>query len=139
VYREKKRWVTANTLPAKYKDFNFYSAHKVVMNEPKPYMNYRANKLKYAQYNGQHDQVAIRESHDQRYLAKLDHPEHSKWISPQDQQDQQNRLTEQNRVIAQNKQDSLNRATLTNTENQHNAQEQLNKQQLQNNENNHKH
>jgi len=144
-------------LPIRYKNFNFYSAHKVVMNEPKPYMNYRANKIKYAEYKGQHDQIAIRDSHDQKYLAKEDHPEHSKWISPQDVQDRQNRATEQSREIAQNKQDSLNRtteqnrvsaqskqdslnrATLQNTENQHNTQDQLNSQQLQNNENNHKH
>jgi hypothetical protein len=139
VYLQKKKWIITKDMPARYKDFNFYGAHKVVMNEPKPYMNYRANKLKYAQYKGQHDQIAIRESHDQKYLAKTDHPEHSKWVSPQDIQDQQNRQTEQNRVIAQNRQDSLNRATLTTTENQHNTQEMLNKQQLQNNENNHRH
>ena len=139
IYLEKKHWITVKDLPLRFKNFNFYSAHKIVMNEPKPYMNYRANKLKFAQYKGQHDQTAIRESHDQKYLAREDHPEHSKWISPQDVQDQQNRQNEQARVTAQNKQDSLNRATLTNTENQHNTQEQLNKQQLQNNENNHKH
>jgi hypothetical protein len=157
VYLQKKKWITTKDLPARFKDFNFYSAHKVVMNEPKPSMNHRGNKAKYAQYKGQHDQVAIRESHDQKYLAKTDHPEHAKWISPQDVQDQQNRQSEQNRVAvqsnqdaqnrqaeqtrlaAQSRQDSTNRANLTNTENMHNTQEQLNKQQLQNNENNHKH
>jgi hypothetical protein len=102
-------------------------------------MNYKANKVKYAQYKGQHDQIAIRESHDQKYLAKEEHPEHSKWISPNDIQDQKNRITEQNRVIAQNRQDSLNRANQITTENQNRTQEQLNKQQLQNNEDKHKH
>jgi len=157
VYLEKKHWMMVKDLPMRYKNFNFYGAHKVVMNEPKPYMNYRANKIKYAEYKGQHDQIDIRDSHDQKYLAKEDHPEHSKWISPQDMQDRQNRVTEQNRVAAQSsqdslnrateqtrvtaqgRQDSLNRATLQNNENRHNTQEQLNNQQLQNNENNHKH
>lgn len=139
VYRQKKKWVMVKDLPERYKDFNFHSAHKVVMNEPKPYTNYRANKAKYAQYIGQHDQIAIRESHDQKYLAREDHPEHSKWISPQDIQDKQNRATEQARVTAQNKQDSQNRANQIITENQNRTQEQLNKQQLQNNEDKHKH
>ncbi|MBA3829011.1 MAG: hypothetical protein H0X33_08750 [Taibaiella sp.] len=139
VYLDKKHWVIVKDLPLRYKNFNFYGAHKVVMNEPKPYMNYRANKVKYAQYRGQHDQIDIRESHDQKYLAKADHPEHGKWVSPQDMQDQQNRQNEQNRVTAQNKQDSLNRVNLTNAENQHNAQDMQNRQQLQNNENSHKH
>jgi hypothetical protein len=139
VYMVKKHWMMVKDIPLKYKNFDFYGAHKVVMNEPKPYMNYRANKLKYAEYKGQHDQITIRDSHDQKYLAKADHPEHSKWISPQDIQDHQNRVTEQNRVLAQNRQDSLNRVNQMNTESQHNTQDQLNNQQLQNNENNHKH
>ncbi len=139
VYLQKKKWVMVKDVPVKHKDFNFYSAHKVVMNEPKPYTNSRANKTKYAQYKGQHDQIAIRESHDQKYMAKEDHPEHSKWISPQDVQDKQNRVNEQNRVTAQNKQDSLNRANQIATENQNRAQEQLNKEQLQKNEDKHKH
>jgi hypothetical protein len=139
IYLVKKKWVLVKDIPERFKDFNFYSAHKVVINEPKPYMNYKANKVKYAQYKGQHDQIAIRESHDQKYLAKEEHPEHSKWISPNDIQDQKNRITEQNRVIAQNRQDSLNRANQITTENQNRTQEQLNKQQLQNNEDKHKH
>jgi hypothetical protein len=139
IYREKKRWIIVKDMPVRYKDFNFYSAHKIVMNEPKPYMNYKANKLKYAQYAGQRGQAAIRESHDQKYLAKKDHPEHSQWISPQDVQDRQNRKNEEIRLTAQNRQDSLNRENLISNEKLHNAQEQLNKQQMQNNEKNHKH
>lgn len=157
IYREKSHWITVAYVPVRYKNFDFYSAHKVVLNQPKPYMNYRANKAQYAQYKNQHDQVAIRESHDQKYLEKKDHPEHAKWISPQDVQDQQNRQTEENRATAQVKQDSMNRANQMAKEEMHNKQDstsrsdqqakedmhsrqnQLNNQQLQKNENNHKH
>jgi len=157
IYLEKKHWVTVTTMPIRYKNFDFYGAHKVVLNEPKPYINYRANKLQYAQYRNQHDQVAIRESHDQKYLEKKDHPEHAKWISPQDLQDQQNRQNELVRANAQVKQDSLNRVNQQAKEDMHNKQDstnrsdeqskeeihnrqnQLNNQQLQKNENNHKH
>ena len=157
IYRVKKSWVTVTTMPLRFKNFDFYSAHKVVLNEPKPYMNDRGNKAQYAQYKKQHDQLAIRDSHEQKYLVKTDHPEHGKWISPQDIQDKQNRLDEQTRAIAQVKQDSLNRVDLQSKENMHNKQDstsrsveqskedlhnkqnQLNNQQLQNNEDSHKH
>ncbi len=157
IYRVKKHWITVTTMPVRFKNFDFYSAHKVVLNEPKPYMNYLGNKKTYAQYKGQHDQIAIRDSHEQKYLAKTDHPEHDKWISPQDVQDKQNRQNEQSRATAQVKQDSLNRANLQVKEDLHNKQDsanrsdeqakeelhnkqnQQNNQLLQNNENNHKH
>ena len=157
IYRVKKSWVTVTTMPARFRNFDFYSAHKVVLNEPKPYMNDRGNKAQYAQYKGQHDQLAIRDSHEQKYLVKTDHPEHDKWISPQDLQDKQNRQNEQARATAQVKQDSLNRTDLQSKESMHskqdstsraleqskedlhNKQNQLNNQQLQNNEDNHKH
>ncbi|HXS36169.1 MAG TPA: hypothetical protein VN721_05675 [Flavipsychrobacter sp.] len=136
IYKTKKHWVTTSVLPSRYHDFDFYTAHKVVINEDKPYLN-NSNRTKYAQFKAQHDQLAIRDNHEQKYLENKDHPEHDRWISSQNRQDQLNRLMEQDRVNKQSQQDQQSRNDLQSKEDQHNKEYQQNKMDLQNKENQH--
>jgi hypothetical protein len=68
VYQRGGRWVFANDLPARYHDFDLYHSHKVVINDPKPYMHFDEHRKMYDHFRGEHDrQEAIRTSHDNRY------------------------------------------------------------------------
>ena len=82
VYLEGNNWVFSSSLPARYGSFDLYSAHKVVINSPKPYMHHDADRAKYATFKGQHDQHVIRDSHESKYYEIKEHPEHSKWQAP---------------------------------------------------------
>lgn len=61
IYQQGNRWVTANTLPARYRNYDLYSGHKVVINEARPYLNHSQYRKQYAYFKGRHDQVAIRD------------------------------------------------------------------------------
>ena len=81
VYMDGGAWITASDLPNKYASFDLYSAHKVVMNEPTPYLHHETNQGKYASLKGQHDQSPIRDSHESKYFENKDHPEHAKYTA----------------------------------------------------------
>ncbi|PKK35333.1 hypothetical protein BWI96_17545 [Siphonobacter sp. SORGH_AS_0500] len=65
-YQDGNRWVTAHTLPARYRAYDLYSGHKVVINEARPYLNHAKYRKQYAFYKGRHDQVAIRDGRDSK-------------------------------------------------------------------------
>ncbi|HEY4111289.1 hypothetical protein [Puia sp.] len=68
VYQRGGRWVFSQDLPARYHDFDLYHSHKVVINEPKPYLHYQEHQRMYDHFRGEHDrQEFIRGSHDNRY------------------------------------------------------------------------
>ena len=73
------RWVTSLYLPPRYRNFDLYHAHKVVINEPNPWMHNDRYRGQYGQYRGRHDQQAIRDSRDQRYYENPKHPMHNQW------------------------------------------------------------
>lgn len=79
VYYGDGRWITARSLPARFGTYNRYSAYKVVINEPSPWLHHDRHRTQYIKYKGRHDQVVIRDSHDERYFANPRHPEHGKW------------------------------------------------------------
>lgn len=80
VYQERGRWIFATSLPYRYRDYDFYSSYKVVINDDaRPYRNADIYRTKYAGYRGRHDQEVIRNSHDSRYFRIKGHPEHNKW------------------------------------------------------------
>jgi len=78
-YFDGGRWITVRSLPPRYANFDLYHAHKVVINERSPWMHHDRYRTEYVRYKGKHDQVIIRDSHDERYFANPRHPEHSKW------------------------------------------------------------
>ncbi len=83
-YQENGRWVNRTLLPPRYRGYNLYTAHKVVMNEPSPYRNHDANMRRYASFKGRHDQQAIRDSRDERYFSNKNHPGYGNWKKQQD-------------------------------------------------------
>lgn len=83
-YWEDNKWATTNELPARYANFDLFKAHKVVLNQSnEPWLHDEEYKGKYADYVGRHDQVAIRDSHEEKYWENPNHPEHSKWHKKQ--------------------------------------------------------
>lgn len=68
VYQNGGRWVFANDMPPRYRDFDLYHCHKVVINEPRPYLHYADHRRMYDHFRGERDhQEIIRGSHDNRY------------------------------------------------------------------------
>ncbi len=78
-YFDGGRWITVRSLPPRYANFDLYHAHKVVINERSPWLHHDRYRTEYVRYKGKHDQMIIRDSHDERYFANPRHPEHSKW------------------------------------------------------------
>jgi hypothetical protein len=79
VYLNGSNWVFANSLPARYRSYNLYSGYKVVINEPKPYLQFATHKVKYGNYKGaKGKQVIIRDSKDPKYFVVKGHPGNAK-------------------------------------------------------------
>lgn len=79
IYQQNGRWITTTALPAQYRNYDLYSLHKVVINDPQPYLRNQVYKTKYASFRGKHDQQPIRDSHDSRYFVIANHPDHAKY------------------------------------------------------------
>lgn len=84
-YEDRGRWISATSLPSRYRSYDLYNTYKVVINDdPRPYMNAVNYRTKYGQYRGRHDQVVIRNSDDRRYWENKNHPNHNKWSDDRD-------------------------------------------------------
>ena len=79
VYFDDGRWVTNAYLPGRFGNVDLYRYHKVVINEPTPWLHHDRYKDRYASYRGHFDQVPIRDSHEQKYWQNPNHPEHVNW------------------------------------------------------------
>jgi hypothetical protein len=82
-YQERGRWIGGPSLPSRYRGFDLYSSHKVVVNERDPYRHHEKYRDQYVSYKGRHDQEPIRDSRDSRYFVNPNHPEHNKWAKQQ--------------------------------------------------------
>ncbi|WPU99383.1 hypothetical protein SNE26_25550 [Mucilaginibacter sp. cycad4] len=67
VYYDNNVWVHGAVLPPRFGSFDVYRSYKVVVNERTPWVRNDVYKRKYASYRGRHDQVVIRDSHDEKY------------------------------------------------------------------------
>lgn len=67
IYLQNNAWIRTTTLPARYRNYDVYNGYKVVINQPEPWRNQAAIRAKYARYKGQHNQVIIRDSRDNKY------------------------------------------------------------------------
>src|ERR1051326_3616375 len=83
IYWDRSVWVRAASLPAGYSYYDPYNSYKVVLNEPNPYLNNESHQAKYGSFRGNRDQPLIRNSHDHKYFANRDHPEHATWVREQ--------------------------------------------------------
>ena len=81
VYPDGGHWVRTRTLPARYHDFDFYGAHKVVINgDNRPYLHADKYRKEYGNFKGHHDQTPIRDSHEEKYFESKGHPQHAQWV-----------------------------------------------------------
>lgn len=79
VYFDAGQWLFVTALPPRYKTVNLYSTYKVVINEPKAYVHFDQDKVKYAKYKGGSEkQVVIRDSKDPKYKEARQHESESK-------------------------------------------------------------
>jgi len=77
IYLSNGRWIFASTLPYRYRGYNIYSGHKVVINEPRPYLHFTTHKVKYAKYKGNNGrQGIIKNSNDSKYYVVKGHPKY---------------------------------------------------------------
>ena len=78
VYLSNGNWVFSTSLPSRYRSYNLYSGYKVVMNEPRPYLNFSRDRVTYGRYRGNNSgQVIIRNSSDPKYYVVKGHPKYS--------------------------------------------------------------
>jgi hypothetical protein len=75
IYMNGGRWIYANNLPPRYANYDLYSGYKVVVNRPRPYLNFNQDRAQYARYRGYRGhQVVIRDSKDERYHGRGGNP-----------------------------------------------------------------
>lgn len=79
VYFNGGQWITSPVLPPAYAGFDLYRAHKVVLNEPTPWLHDNIYRDRYVRYRGRFDQPVIRDSRDYRYFENPGHPMHAQW------------------------------------------------------------
>lgn len=51
VYLERNRWVHRKSLPARYQNYDLYNGRKVVINQPRPYLQHRSYQASYSRQN----------------------------------------------------------------------------------------
>jgi len=74
IYADGPRWITARSLPARYRGFDLYHSYKVVVNEPRPYLHHDVYRSRYAGYRGRYNQVINRDNHhDNHNYARDNH------------------------------------------------------------------
>ena len=79
VYQSGNNWIYGAALPGRYSNLNLFNTYKVVVNRPTPYRNNAADMRSYGRYKSMHNQAIIRDSHDSKYYASYQHPQHQQW------------------------------------------------------------
>ncbi|RPI06156.1 MAG: hypothetical protein EHM64_04030 [Ignavibacteriae bacterium] len=82
-YQNKGRWMSSSSLPSRYRGFDLYNSHKVVINERTPWRKHAAYRDQYVSFKGRHDQQPIRDARDSKYYVNPNHPEHNNWVKQQ--------------------------------------------------------
>ena len=68
IYQREGRWIYTRDMPPGYRDFDINHCHKVVINEPQPYMHFDEHRREYDHFRGERDhQDFIRDNHEDRY------------------------------------------------------------------------
>ena len=63
VYQEGNSWRRAKSLPSRYRNYDIYNGHKVVINGvDKPYLQNNRYRKEYAGFKGKHDQTPNRDN-----------------------------------------------------------------------------
>ena len=78
VYFSNGRWIYSSSLPYRYRNYDLNRGYKVVVNEPRPYMNFSLHRAEYSRYrNYGGRQMIIRNSNDPRYYVVKGHPRYN--------------------------------------------------------------
>jgi hypothetical protein len=80
IYQERGRWRFTTSLPSRF-HYDVNTGYKVVVNEPRPYLQGDVYRTKYTGFKGRHDQEIIRNSQDSKYFENKGHPQHNKWVN----------------------------------------------------------
>jgi hypothetical protein len=67
VFFNGNRWVFSRSLPPNHRGYDLYHGYKVVVNEPKPWINHEHIRANYAHYMGKRGQAVIRDSRGPAY------------------------------------------------------------------------
>lgn len=79
IYLSNGEWIVAASLPYRYRSYNLYTGYKVVINEPRPYLQFQSHKVIYSKYKGNSGkQVIIKNSGDPKYYVVKGHPKYKK-------------------------------------------------------------
>jgi len=77
IYLSGSRWIFATALPGRYSYYNIYTGYKVVINGPRPYLQFKTHKIKYVKYKGYNGrQVIIKNSNNPKYYVVKGHPKY---------------------------------------------------------------
>jgi len=74
IYQNNGRWIFSSAKPPMFSNYNLYDGYKVVINSPKPYLQFKEQKVKYAKYKSNHSQAVILRSNDSKYHVVKGHP-----------------------------------------------------------------
>lgn len=70
VYLDRGQWIFSAYLPVRYRNYDMFSAYKVVINEPRAYQHHSVHVINYQKYKGNGSkQVIIRNSPDPKYVV----------------------------------------------------------------------
>jgi len=75
--------VSSSSFPSRYRNYDLYKAHKVVMNDQEPWLYNEIYRVRYFSLINVHDQKPIRDSKDSKYFANANHPNHKIWVNKQ--------------------------------------------------------
>lgn len=69
VYLERNRWVHRKSLPSRYRNYDLYGGRKVVINQPRPYLQHHVYQSSYSRQRVSYNNVR----HDYKYAKKNKH------------------------------------------------------------------
>lgn len=61
IFLQNRRWIHARVLPPRYRHFDLYRTHKVVINNHNPYMYNNQHRRDYGRYRNDRSQIALRD------------------------------------------------------------------------------
>ena len=73
---DRQSWIYRNSLPARYSGYNLYKGRKVVINSPRPYLNFGQHKVKYARYKFNHSQAVRSRGNGPKHYRVKGHSKH---------------------------------------------------------------
>lgn len=76
IHQNNGKWMYSNVLPSRFANYNLYNGYKVVINSPKPFLNFEQQKVKYAKFKSNRSQSVIARSNDPKYYMIKGHPKH---------------------------------------------------------------